>query len=246
MKRNQKIKSYGGFSLAELLISIGLFLILITSLFGTLMIGLRTYRKNSQKSMIQLTVQNAVETMVNELRQATPNEDPGLFGNPPRGYKVVGSSFMSAQSPIDATGVIIPNVNEKSVDDSLTFNKPDYNYYKPEDPAWVPLDPRNFVTISYSVKNGNTIMREEVLYNSDGTIASKSEDPVAEIPEGTIKFTAVLVDKYGESPNLYQLNVPYYSVKVTAQWQTDTDEVNKKSGNFQMESVCIIPGNPQQ
>lgn len=230
--------------MAELLISIGLFMILTTSLFGTLMIGMRTYRKNSLKSTIQLSVQNSVETMSNELRQATPNDDPGLFGNPPTGYKIIGSTFDPTGKPIESTGVIIPNVNGKTSDNSLVFNKPDYTYYKPGDPSWVPLDPRNFKKITYSVKDGNRLMREEITYAADGSIAKRVEDPVSEIPEGTLSFQAILVNTYGTAPNLYRLAVPYYTISVTAIWQNDTDKQDEKTGKFVLDAACVIPANP--
>ncbi len=240
----RRSKHPSGFTLAELLISIGLFLILTTSLFGTLMIGMRAYRKNSLKSTIQLAVQNSVETMSNELREAAPNNDPGLFGNPPTGYKIVGSTFDPTESPIEATGVIVPNVNSKISENSLVFNKPDYTYYKPGDPAWVPLDPRNFRKITYSVKDVFKLMREEITYNADGSIATRVEDPVTEIPEGSLAFKAELVDTYGTAPNLYKLAVPYYKIYVIATWQNDTDKVNEKTGKFELDAACVIPANP--
>lgn len=233
-----------GFTLAELLVSIGLFMILTTSLFGTLMIGMRIYRKNSLKSTLQLAVQNSVETMSNELRQAAPNDDPGLFGNAPTGYKIIGSDFAPAETPVEATGVIIPNLNNKVSNNSLIFNKPDYQYYKPGNPAWVPLDPRNFRKISYSVKDGNLLMREEISYNADGSIASRVEDPVAEASGGSLEFKVILVDTYGVEPNLYKLTVPYYRIIVTSVWQNDTDKDDQKTGKFLLDSVCVIPANP--
>ena len=240
----RKNKHYEGFTLAELLISIGLFMILTTSLFGTLMIGMRTYRKNSLKSAMQFAVQNSVETMNNELREAAPNDDPGLFGNPPTGYKIVGSSYDPVGKPIESTGVIVPNLNSKTSDNSLVFNKPDYTYYKPTDPAWVTIDPRNFRKITYSIKDGYRLMREEITYNADGSVATRVEDPVAETPEGSLAFKAVLVDTYGVSPNLYKLAVPYYRISVVATWQNDTDKQDQKTGMFELDATCVIPANP--
>lgn len=239
-----KTKDLRGFTLAELLISIGLFMILTTSLFGTLMIGMRTYRKNSLKSTMQFAVQNSVETMSNELRQAAPNGDPGLFGNPPTGYKLIGSSFDPSGNPLESTGVIVPNLNNKTSDNSLVFNKPDYLYYKPGDLAWVPLDPRNFRKVTYSVKDGFRLMREEITYNADGSVATRVEDPVVEAPEGSLAFKVVLVDTYGVAPNLYKLAVPYYQITVTSKWQNDTDKQDQKTGKFELDAACVIPANP--
>lgn len=217
MKRQFAIN---GFSLAEFLITLGLFMILVASLSGTLMIGLRYYRESNLGVDVQKAVRDSIEYMTDDLRQAVPNEDPGIFGNQPTGYRIISPSIVS-------TGVIYPNVNTPKTD-YLIFNKPNYTYYDPGNVNWNALDPRNFKKIRYYIQDGNKLKREVILFKSDGKEDSKTSHSVAEIDNGSIKLTCNYVYNSG--------SIPYYRISITA-------TSGKKT--FSLSSNCVIPSRSQ-
>ncbi|MCD4784399.1 MAG: hypothetical protein K8T10_11315 [Candidatus Eremiobacteraeota bacterium] len=206
-----------GFSLAEFIVSLGLFLILTSSLAGTLMIGMRCYQASDVDVDFQKSVRDTIEAISNDVRQAVPDDAPGLFGNPATGYKSITPS-------ISPTGVLYPNVNEASTN-YIIFNKPDYSYYNPTLASWVPLDPRNFRKIRYFVQNDNEIIREVTLFNSDGSVASTHQDSQAIVEEGSIQLICSM--QYSDDMN------PFYRVRVI---------VSEEEKTFSLSANCRIPG----
>ncbi len=183
-----KMKGIGkkrGFSLAEFLMALLLFSILSTSLMGTLVIGLRYYRRSSEGVEAQKKVKNTIEFIEGELRQAVIDPVPGVNGNPPTGY-------LGVDPPIGPTGILKPNIHQKESNE-LVFNEPDYDYYDPANPSWFPLDPRNYKKVRYYVKDKNTIMREEIKYSQEGAPISSRVDPVLSFPQGEVHITCKLV-----------------------------------------------------
>lgn len=206
-----------GFSLSEFMVSLGLFLILTSSLAGTLIIGMRYYKASDVSVDVQKSVRDTIEAISNDVRQAVPNDDPGLFGNPPTGYKSITPS-------ISPTGVLYPNVNLTSTN-YIIFNKPDYSYYNPTSTSWVPLDPRNFRKIRYFIQNGNEVMREVTLFNSDGTVLSTHQDSQAIVKDGSIQLICSMQYSYDKNP--------FYHARVIA-------SEGKKTSS--LSANCRIPG----
>ena len=206
-----------GFSLAEFIVSLGLFLILTSSLAGTLVIGMRCYKASDVDVNFQKSVRDTIEAISNDVRQAVPNEDPGLFGNPPIGYKSISPS-------VSPTGVLYPNVNTTS-GNYITFNKPDYSYYNPANKSWNPLDPRNFRKVRYYIQNNNEVIRKVTIYNSDGSVASKHQDSVAIVKNGTIHLICSM--QYSDDKN------PFYRIRVIA---TEGEK------SFSLSANCKVPG----
>lgn len=208
-----------GFSIAEFIVTLGLFLVLTSSLAEVLVVGVKYYRESNAGTDIQQSLRTAVGYMTDELRQAAPNDDPGLFGNQPSGYK-------SITPPILPNGVIIPNVNQPSAN-LLEFTKPDFDYYAPGSEAWNPMDPRNYKRIKYYIKHGNTLYRSVTLYESSGKTLASIEDPIIEIPDGTLEIICSL-QQTSDLQHIYRIRL--------------IGKQDKKM--FTLTSNCAIPANP--
>lgn len=215
MKMRSKIKS--GFSLAEFIAALGLFSILMTSLGGVIVVGIRYYKDSDKGIKIQNSVRRGIEGMTSEIRTAVPDDDPGLFGNTPTGYKAISPS-------IDPNGVLYPNVNLTQTD-YLIFNKPDYTYYAPGNSGWTSLDPRNYKKIRYYVRDTNVLTREETLFNADGSVLNTSEAPLAEVTNGSLELICTVQQTSG--------SMPYYRIRLTA---------TRDKKQFSLTSNCMIPG----
>jgi hypothetical protein len=206
-----------GFSLAEFLVTLGLMMVLTASLFGTLTLGMRYYRQSNYSTDLQKTARDSVEYITDEIRQAVPDEDPGIMGNPPTGYKSISPA-------VSSTGILSPNMNDKDAD-SVIFTKPDYNYFDPGNTTWDPLDPRNFKKIRYYVKNTNELIREETTFNADGSQKDKVSVALAQVAGGKIEMACNLSQNSGSSPS--------YVIKITA---------TRNSTSYSLSSGCLIPG----
>ncbi|MCE1247324.1 MAG: hypothetical protein LWY06_11825 [Firmicutes bacterium] len=205
-----------GFSLAEFMITLGLLMVLTASLFGTLTLSMRYYRQSNYSTDLQKAVRDSVEYMTDEIRQAVPDEDPGMLGNNPTGYKMITPA-------VSSNGIMYPNMNDKDTD-YVMFTKPDYDYFDPGSSTWEPFDPRNYKRIRYYVKDINKLIREVTTFKADGTVKDKTSDELAVVQDGTITLECTMF-----TPG----STPSYCIQVT---------VVRDDKSYSLKSGCLVPG----
>lgn len=197
---NCRIKNQGGFSLAEFLVALAMFLILTSSIFGTLVVGIRYYEKSTSGLEAKKSVRDVVSIVTSEMRHAVPNPAPGFSGNEPTGYRAVTPS-------IAPTGVLYPNAGSPETDFVL-FTEPDFSHYDPDSPEWFTINPENFIQVKYFINNGNTLVREVTSFNTDGSFKNRTRDDVVIFEKGSLRLEASV----SGSPGPY----PLYNIAVTA------------------------------
>ncbi|MHC9544000.1 MAG: type II secretion system protein [Vulcanimicrobiota bacterium] len=172
MKKNAK---HSGYTLPEILVSIVVFMLLTTSLVSTVTLGLRFWLGTVARNNVRQNTITACSVIGSELRQAIINSDSTT------GY----SSITPAIKP---SGVLYPNQNNTTLS-YIYFTEPNYANFDPSDSIWDQLDAKNYSLIKFYVEN-NTLYREQITYNTGGSISSTAKNPVVQSTEGTLTLTA--------------------------------------------------------
>ena len=76
----KRLKNKSGFTLPEVIITVGVFSLFTLSLLGTLVMGLRYLNMADEEIVAQQNCRNITDVVITELRQAVPNPAPGSTG----------------------------------------------------------------------------------------------------------------------------------------------------------------------
>lgn len=175
----KKLQAGGGFTLAELLVTLTMFGILSLSILSTCVVANGYWLQGNQQTSSQGNARAIFQTILNELKQALPDPDPGGL-NPATGY-------LSITPAVPPTGVLFPNVNA-STGATLTFTEASTTNYTPFSAGWNPATASNYKKITYSVQGGNTLQRLETSYAANGSVASTRTDQVLQSKRGTLQL----------------------------------------------------------
>ncbi len=165
----------------EVMVILAMMLIFMGALFSALLAGLRYWKNSHLRLKAQESIREGMDTIMAEIRQSTPDPDPGTQGNPPTGY-------LSIDPPIDATGILYPNPNEPE-GDYVEFTEPVETEYDPTQSGWSPEIPSNYQRVKYYVENG-ILKRHVTLFNADGTVKEEKENNVVALDGGSIDLKA--------------------------------------------------------
>lgn len=179
VNRIRDAKEYGsltGFTLIELLVSCFLIVLLGLSMVSVLKIGLKTFQRESKKSLLQDQARIIGDIIYKELNQGIINPDPGGT-NPATGYKILSPG-------VTPTAVIYPNNNGKTAN-YVEFNEPNYAYYNLSSATFNAYSPQVYKKIKYYV-SGSALYRSETTYNSNGSVNASSSAKAAQLANGTI------------------------------------------------------------
>ncbi len=182
-----------GFSLVDMIVTLAIFGVLSLSILSTLIISNGYWQQGNQQTTSQGNSREAFQAVLNELKQALPDPDPG-GANPITGY-------LSIAPAVAPTGVLMPNANT-AVSATLTFNEPNTANYTPFGVGWSPNTPSNYKKIQYSVTGTNTLQRTEITYNANGSQASTRTDTVLSSKNGTLQLQCTFL-----SSNLFNLKI---------------------------------------
>jgi len=188
-----KRRNYG-FTLAELMTAVVLFLLFGTSLTAMLIMGMDYWQQASLTTETQEGARSAADWIATELRQAIPDPDPGQAGHPPTGYRSISPA-------VEPTGVLTPNANETEAD-SLLFTKPNAANYDPVQVGWNSASPANYQQVEYEVQAGDRLMRTVRTYDESGRLADSRSDTLTSLTGGSVALTVTRL-----SNSLYRLNL---------------------------------------
>lgn len=168
-----------GFSLAELIVTIMIFSLCVTTLVTILSMALRQISRTDRNVNAQRIASASLECISNELRTAVINDSS-------TGYK-------SISSDLAATAIMTPSAVGSSSDE-LSFNTVNNYAYFPTSITFNESDPAIYQKTRYYVStNGKELHREVKQYNSSGTVTSTDDMIVTEVEDGTITMSVTLL-----------------------------------------------------
>jgi prepilin-type N-terminal cleavage/methylation domain-containing protein len=166
-----------GFTLPEVVITTGVFLLFVLSLLGLMIIGMRYFKMADADVAAQQNCREILDVIGNELRQAAPCPDPGQGSQPARGY-------LGITPAVGSTAVLYPNKNTTTAT-YLEFTEPNYTTFDPTATGFDRTNPSNYQKIKYYI-SGKTLKREVITYTTSGTVSNTKTDDVAVSRNGSI------------------------------------------------------------
>ena len=168
-----------GFSLAELIVTVMIFSLCVTTLVTILSMALRQISRTDRNVNAQRIASASLECISNELRTAVINDSSA-------GYKSI--------SPLPLpTAVMTPNAVGGSSSE-LSFSTVNNYAYFPTSITFNEMDSAIYQKIRYYVStNGKELHREVKQYNSTGTVTSTDDMIVTEVEEGSITMNVTLL-----------------------------------------------------
>ncbi|MFP4497055.1 MAG: prepilin-type N-terminal cleavage/methylation domain-containing protein [Vulcanimicrobiota bacterium] len=162
-----------GFTLAELLVAVATFTLLMLTLTSSFLLGVRYMKKTEAASNAQITARNISFAIVSELRQACPNPAAGNTGYP------------SIYPSVDPTAILQPNANNHT-SNYILFTEPDFSDYDPAAAGFNRFDPDIYQQVKYYVQDN--VLYREVRKISGGNLQAPVTTPLAEPVNGTIQL----------------------------------------------------------
>lgn len=163
---------------------LAMMVLFVGTLFSAMIAGLSYWRDGRLRLQAQEALRESLDTMTTELRQAIPDPDPGINGNPPTGY-------IAVDPDIDPTGFLYPNVHN-AVGNYLEFTEPVETVYQPAGTSWAEEIPNNYQKIRYFIEGG-VLKRRVTRFNADGTEADVTENSVVTLPGGELSMTVTFI-----------------------------------------------------
>jgi type II secretory pathway pseudopilin PulG len=106
-----------GFTIPEVLTAMLTFVVLFLIIITSFVLAMRFMNTTEKKIAANNTCQGALDMIVSEVRQGTPNLDPG-YGRTPSGY-------LAIKPPIAKTAILKPNSRAKKSSE-IVFNQPNF------------------------------------------------------------------------------------------------------------------------
>ncbi|MCE1245786.1 MAG: hypothetical protein LWY06_03985 [Firmicutes bacterium] len=178
IKRRSEIQK--GFTLPEVIITAGVFLLFVLSLLGLLIIGLRYFRMADADVAAQQNCREILDVIGNELRQSAPCPDPGQGTNAARGY-------LGITPTVGSTSVLYPNKNN-TTSNYIEFTEPNYANFDPTATDFDRTNPANYQKVKYYV-SGKILKRELTTYTTAGAVSATRTDDVAVSRDGSITLS---------------------------------------------------------
>ncbi|MHC9541594.1 MAG: type II secretion system protein J [Vulcanimicrobiota bacterium] len=168
-----------GFSLAELIVTIMIFSLCVTTLVTILSMALRQISRTDRNANAQRIASASLECISNELRTAVINDSS-------TGYK-------SISSDLAATAIMTPSAVGSSSTE-LSFSTVNNYAYFPTSITFNEMDSAIYQKIRYYVStNGKELHREVKQYNSTGAVTSTDDMIVTEVEDGSITMNVTLI-----------------------------------------------------
>jgi type II secretory pathway pseudopilin PulG len=168
-KKNNK-----GFTMAEVLMSLISFLLLMGMIGAAVKLGIDSFRRTENEILAQETYQRAVESIMTDFKQAIINPAP-------TGYQTISPS-------VQPTAILLPNFN-KQKSNVIQINIPNPDNYNPLESVFDQYDPAMYKLIEYYIQD-KKLYRRVTTYTKDGKSAKSSPQLIAETEKGSISMTA--------------------------------------------------------
>lgn len=189
--------------MVEVLVAIAVFSVFTLFLTSAIIYSLRYINQVEAEISYQQAVRYSIETIVEELRQAIPNPDPGTAGNDPTGYKRISPS-------VGPTGVLYPNANSDN-GTYLLFTEPNPDTYDPSESGFSKTSPEYYQQVKYYVQD-NVLYRSQKRFDETGAVSSEETQPIVSVTPGSLSLQV----QYESATS--------FTVKVSASNDADTGE----------------------
>jgi type II secretory pathway pseudopilin PulG len=206
MKKSKNAKRIFGATIPEVLVAVATFAVLAGMLASSLTLTVKWLHKADAEILSHHVCVNAMDIIVNELRQAVPNPDPRT-GTSSTGYLRLTESGME---PV-RTSVLMPNYRDGQKESTyILFTAPNFSKFDNiYDSSFNIEEPSNYKHVRFYVNEAKTqLIREVRFIDSAGSLGTPIPTTIAEVQDGEININFWCGD-----PKIYRVRLSVTEAK---------------------------------